>query len=258
MKKYMALGAVVAALGAGAAAAGQMAAAGGKAAARQDQSGLSMTPVIVERQASAGPIATYTIANRSSAPLAITVTPRPWAQAPNGKVSPDRRKTLNANVSVSEPRFDLAPGEVKNVAVNLTSVPSSGSLYGALEIVGLPQDAATRKGVVLGYRLVGAIRMTPASPTTGLKVGNPKAAGRTATISVKNTGNTIDPVSVSLRVKGATGTRTPTVPALRILPGNTVQIPVGNKLQRGTYTVTLQLSQRGKRVTKYTKKLRVK
>ena len=40
-----------------------------------------------------------------------------------------------------------------------------GSLYGALEVVGLPRNAATRKGVVTGYRIIGALRYNPADRT---------------------------------------------------------------------------------------------
>ena len=61
MKKYMALGASLAALGAAGAAIGQTAAAGGAAASQAD-GGLSMLPVVVEHDAKPGPLATYTIA----------------------------------------------------------------------------------------------------------------------------------------------------------------------------------------------------
>ena len=69
----------------------------------------------------------------------------------------------------------------------------------------MPTDAATRKGVVLGYRLVGSLRILPAAPKFELTAGNAKASGSTAVIPVKNTGNTLDPVTGTVKVKGARG-----------------------------------------------------
>ena len=79
MKRLMALGAVLLALGAGGAAIVQKAAAGG-AAARQD-GGLSVMPALIEHNAQPGALASMKVANRSTAPMAVTVTPRPWVQA---------------------------------------------------------------------------------------------------------------------------------------------------------------------------------
>src|SRR5688572_28307593 len=138
MKRYMALGAVLVALGAGGAALGQKAAAGGAAAAQND-GGLSVQPAIVEHDTRPGPLGTYTVANRSAAPLTVTVTPRPWVQSTAGNVSVNRRATL-PGVSVSESTFTLAPGASRDLVATLTSSPAAGSLYGALEIVGLPAD----------------------------------------------------------------------------------------------------------------------
>ena len=80
----------------------QKAAAGG-AAARQTEGGLSLMPAVIEHNAKPGALATVTVANRSAAPMAVTLTPRQWLQAVDGKVSPNRRATL-AGVSVSEAR----------------------------------------------------------------------------------------------------------------------------------------------------------
>jgi hypothetical protein len=252
----MALGVVVAALGAGAAALGQTAAAGGAAAAQND-GGLSVNPAIVERDANPGPIGTYTVANRSGAALAVTVTPRPWVQAASGKVSANRRAQL-PGVSVSQSTFTLAPGEERAVGVTLNAAPAGGALYGAVEIVGLPADHATRKGVVLGYRLVATIRAHPANPTIGLVAGKAKATKGTAVIPVRNTGNTIDQVTGSVTLKGSRGSRNRSIQAVRILPGKQIQIPVGTALARGSYTATLRLNQRGRRVVNVTKRFRVR
>jgi hypothetical protein len=197
------------------------------------------------------------VANRSTAPLEVTVTPRPWVQSATGTVSPNRRSTLRG-VSVSQTKFTLQPGATTTVTANLDSAPSAGYLYGAMEVVGVPTDAAKRKGVVLGYRLVGAIRVNPAAPKYSITAGNVKASGSTAVIPIKNAGNTVDSVSGSIKVKGATKTDNLTIAPVRILPGKTVNLPAGRKLGKGSYTATVTLNQRGKRALSVTKKFRVK
>ena len=91
---------------------------------------------------------------------------------------------------------------------------------------------AKRKGLVLGYRVVGAIRLTPAAPKAAITAGTIKATKGTAVLPVKNTGNTIDAVTGSVSVKDARGTRNLSVQAVKILPGKTVNIPLGTKLTR--------------------------
>ena len=147
----------------------------------------------------------------------------------------NRRATL-PGVSVDALVVHARPrGAAQRRRRRSTASPSAGSLYGALEVVGLPADAATRKGVVLGYRLhrddpgravVAASRASSA--------GTPKASKGTAVISVRNTGNTVDPVTGSITLRGAGGSRTRSVQAVRILPGKSVNIPLGTKLARGT------------------------
>jgi hypothetical protein len=256
MKRYVALGAVLTALGAGGTALVQGAAAGGSAA-QTAAGGLSVMPALIEHNAQPGELAKLTVANRSKAPLDVTVTPRPWVQAVTGKVSPNRRGTL-PGVSVSQSKFTLKPGAETVVVANLTSAPSAGYLYGAMEVVGVPADAATRKGVVLGYRLVGSLRVLPAAPKNLITAGKVKASGKTAVVPVKNAGNTLDPVSGSVKVKGAQGTKNFSVAAVKILPGKTVNLPAGTKLAKGSYTATVSLTQRGKKALSLTKKFKVK
>jgi hypothetical protein len=255
MKRLMAFGAVLVALSAGGTALGQKAAAGGAAA--QADGGLSVMPAIIEHGPQPGALTTLTVANRSAAPLAVTVTPRPWTQSTSGKVSPNRRATL-PGVSVSQSTFTLAPGAEQKVNATLSSAPSAGYLYGALEVIGVPTDAATRKGVVLGYRLIGALRIMPTAPKYGLTAANVKAVRGTAVIPVKNSGNTLDPVSGTVSVKGARGTKNLAIAAVKILPGKSVNIPAGTKLAKGSYTAKVTLNQRGKRALSVTKKFSVR
>jgi hypothetical protein len=256
MKRYVALGAVLTALGAAGTAAVQGAAAGGSAA-RANDGGLSVMPALIEHNTQPGELATLTVANRSAAALDVTVTPRQWVQAVTGKVSPNRRGTL-PGVSVSQTTFTLAPGAETKVTATLNSAPSAGYLYGAMEVVGVPTDAAKRKGVVLGYRLVGSLRVLPASAKYSITAGKVKASGSTAVIPVKNAGNTIEPVSGSVKVKGASGTKNLTISAVKILPGKTVNLPAGTKLAKGSYTATVALTQKGKKALSVKKKFKVK
>jgi hypothetical protein len=236
---------------------GKGAVAGGPTAAQSSEGGLSMMPAQIEHNAQPGVLSTITVANRSKAPMDVTVAARPWTQSAAGKVSPNRRGTL-AGVTVDKPSFTLAPGAEQAVTATLASAPSAGYLYGALEVIGLPADAASKKGVVLGYRLVGSLRILPAAPKTGLTAGKVKAVKGTAVVSVKNTGNTIDAISGTVRVKGSRGTKNLSLAATKVLPGKSINVPLGSKLSKGSYTATLTLKQRGKTALKATKKFSVR
>lgn len=255
MKRVTALGAAVLALGAGAAAYGNKATAGGAAA--QAEGGLAVIPGTIEVKAgTTGPLGTMKIANRSAAPLTVTVTPRQWTQDAAGKVAPNRRSTLGG-VSIGEASFTLAAGAEKDVPVNVASAPANG-LYGAVEVVGLPADVKTRKGLVLGYRVVAPFRLAPATPKTGISAGKIKPGKGTALLPVKSTGNTLDAVSGTVSVKDSRGTRNLTIAPVKILPGKTVNIPLGTKLQKGSATAKVTLKQKGKTALSLSKKFTVK
>ena len=142
--------------------------------------------------------------------------------------------------------------------MTLKSAPK-GYQYGALEIVGLPTDIAKRKGLVTGYRLVGALRYTPAKPVYALKVGSAKVKSGMLTLNVKSSGNTADPVSGTVKVKGPLGTRQSSVKGVRVLPGKTVSLSLlsAKSLRAGTYTASVSLKQ-GTLKTSATKKIRVR
>jgi hypothetical protein len=262
------------------AAAGMAAAAvGGAVVARADESparaaqatgGLSLMAttdsgdksLAIDRQAQAGATDGFKVANHSDKALDVTVKARPWTQSSSGAVSPNRRSTLGG-VTVSESEFTLQPGAEKDFTVALGAVPSAGYLYGALEIVGIPTDAAKAKGVVAGYRLVDAIRYSAATATYGLKAGAAKISGKGSkkmlTLSVRNTGNTVAPVTGTVKIKGALGTKNGTVKAIRILPRKSVALGLASvrSLRAGSYTATVTLIQ-NKQKTTLKKKIRVR
>jgi hypothetical protein len=208
----------------------------------------------VDRLAQPGATNTLKVANNSKKALTVTVAARPWTQSASGVVSPNRRATLGG-VTVSESSFALAPGASKDVTVTLGSVPSSGYLYGALEVIGVPADIAKSKGIVTGYRLLDTLRYNPATATYGLKAGAAKLSGtgksRTLGLSVKNTGNTIAPVTGKVTLKGALGTKNGTLKATRILPRKSVSLALAtaSSLRAGTYTATVTLIQNKQRAT---------
>jgi hypothetical protein len=65
-------------------------------------------------------------------------------------------------------------------------------------------------------------------------------------------------VTGNVSVKTATGTKNLTVQAVKILPGNTVNISLGTKLIKGTATAKITLNQRGKKALSLSKKFTVK
>jgi hypothetical protein len=217
--------------------------------------------VTVNRPAKPGADKVFVL-NQSRTPLDVTVKARPWTQSASGVAVPNRRGTLGG-VSVDAETFTLAPGTRQELTVALNSVPSSGYLYGALEVIGVPADLEKRKGVVLGYRLVDSLRYTPAAPSSGIKTGAVKVVGsgskRALTLTVRNTGNTLDPVSGTLKLKSALGTKNGSVKGTRILPGKSVRLALlsGNALKPGTYTATITLTQNKKKTT-VTKKVTVR
>jgi hypothetical protein len=117
--------------------------------------------------------------------------------------------------------------------------------------------------VVTGYRLVGALRYTPAASSYNLATGAVKLKGkgskRMLTLTLRNNGNTIQPVSGTVRVRGPLGTRQGSVKATRVLPGKRISLPLvsARGLQRGRYTATVTLRQGDKRFN-ITKRVRVR
>ena len=200
-------------------------------------------------------------------PLAIKVAARPWRQARSGAVAPDRRKTLARQVRVSAGSFTLAPGARRSVAFTLLSAPVGGSLYGAMEVVGTPPKPKKRSGIVAAYRLVGSMRLNPAAGTahaaargSARRGSTGKGAKRAIKVALRNTGNTVDPVRGTARVTGSRGTRTVSIADKRIVPGATIDLPLGavKGLPKGSYRARISLFQAGKPVLTTTRRFRIR
>jgi hypothetical protein len=224
--------------------------------------GLSVNPAVIERTAVRGDTASIMVVNSTSKPLKITVTPRPWTQSRTGAVAANRHQTLLATLGVNARSFTLGSGDRRTVTMTVKSVPKAGSLYGSVETIGLPTGAPKKNGITAAYRLISTLRLNPptARQRRAVKASSLRLKGRAIVLPVKNTGNTVRPVSGDVRIKGALGTRTGTVRATPILPGSTVDLALGSTkgLPAGTYTVSVSLTQDGKNVLRSTRRLRVK
>jgi hypothetical protein len=221
----------------------------------QSRGGLWVSPAGIERDAAPGVANPVTVANRSRESLTITVNARPWTQASSGNASPNRRRTLSG-VTVSDKEFTLAPGASKELTVTQTS---GSSLFGALEVIGLPRNAEDRKGIVAGYRIIGALRYNPTARTYKLSAGAAKVSKGFVVLPIRNSGNTVDPIAGTVRMRGPLGTRQGSVKALRILPRKRVSVPLvsAKGLTAGTYTATVTLRQ-GKERFEFSKRIRVR
>ena len=241
--------------------------AGGAVIARADDAtphaaatsgGLLIGPSIIEKPAAAGSVGTLTVANNSSKSVDVTLAARPWTQSTSGAVTLNRRKTLSG-IELSATSFSLAAKTKKEVAV---TAQSAASLYGGVEVIGLPAGSADKDGVVLGYRLISSLRLNPATPVLSLVASSPKVTGhgseRAVVLPVKNAGNTVQPVTGRVSLKSALGTRQRDLESLRILPGKRVNVLLSSvkSLKPGSYTATVRLTQGGKTTT-VSKKVRV-
>jgi hypothetical protein len=228
--------------------------------------GLSISPALVEHLAQPGVVGSIEVKNTTSVPLAIKVAARPWRQARSGAVAPDRRKTLARQVRVSIGSFTLAPGARRSVAFTLLSAPSAGSLYGSMEVIGTPPKPKKRAGIIAAYRLVGSLRLNPSAARRklGLRLGAARVAGKGAKgaikVALRNAGNTVDPVRGTARVTGSRGSRTISIADKRIVPGATVDLPLGavKGLPKGSYRVRVSLFQAGKPVLSTTRRFRIR
>ena len=158
--------------------------------------------------------------------MAVTVTPRPWMQAVTGGCP----GTAVARGIRDEGTVHLAPGAEQHVTATLESA-AAGVKYGALEAVGVPTDAATRTGVVLGYRLVGPLPDLPPAPNAAItqpegRQGNRRAAGQ-------EDGQHDRPRHRQCRGQDARGTRNLTVQAVKILSGKDGQHPARQQAHQG-------------------------
>jgi hypothetical protein len=227
------------------------------------QGGVAVTPAILETTARRGASGSATITNSSGRRLRMTVRARPWRQARNGDVAANRSRTLSG-VSVSATRFTLDSGASRTVTVTLNRVPSRGSQYGALDVVGKP--TRRRRGINVAYNLVSSLRFNPSSGARRLRLSAGKArvtgrgSGRALVLQVRNRGNTVDPVGGSVDVSGAGGGRSGAISSMRILPGKRIDLKLMSLrgFGRGRYTASVTLAQAGRNLMSVTRTFRIR
>jgi hypothetical protein len=227
------------------------------------QGGVAITPSRLETTARRGASGTVTVTNSTNRKLRMTVRARPWRQARNGDVAANRSKTLGG-VSVSATRFTLEAGAARSVGVTLNRVPSRGSQYGALDVVGKP--TRRRKGINVTYNLVSSLRFNPSAGARRyrLRAGKAKVTGRGSNralvLQVRNRGNTVDPVGGSVDVSGSGGGRSGAIASKSILPGKRIELRLMSLsgMRRGSYSASVTLSQAGKNRLSVTRSFRTR
>ncbi len=224
---------------------------------------LSLTPQIVEHRARVGRVGAVTVVNHTGKPLRMSLRARPWIQSPAGAVSVDPDRTLGRLVLVSPSSFTLAAGARRGLSLTLRRHPSGGSLYGGLDLTGAPVGERPRNGIAVRYRLVGSLRLDPARPRMRVRAGSLRVTGRAgrhaAVLAVRNTGNTVQPVTGRVILTGPHGTRPNTLQPVRIVPRRVVNVTLGTyrgllKGQpRGRYRMAVTLTQGGRTVVNTTR-----
>jgi len=216
-------------------------------------SGLSITPPVAEHAATVGVVGSVTVTNASSQALRVGVAAHPWLQSTSGLAVPDQRRAL-PNVRLSDTAFALASGASKVVSISLLRIPAGGSLYGNVDVTGIPTQKTNAPGAInFEYRLIQSLRLNPSHSVVAARAGRVVVTGthRNGEISlaVKNTGNTIAPIGGTVHIKGARGAVSGSVAPVRVLPGMTVNLPmlaVHGSLAAGSYSLSASLNASGR------------
>lgn len=218
------------------------------------QGGLEITPSTVERTARRGSVGSFKVTNTTQDTLRVTVTVRPWTQnRSSGEVAINKRANLTPYVRASPQTFNLKPGS-RTVRLNMRRMTASRSLYGGIQVFAKQVKRKARNGIIPQWDLVGRIRLNPATKRPRLRVGAVDVVGRgnnrSLILAVRNTGNTLDPVTGSVAITGPTA-RNATIPQVSPVPGQVVYLKGGTVrgLKRGSYTATWTFTQGTRRYT---------
>jgi hypothetical protein len=271
VKLILGAGAVLAApLFAGALLAGAVSSAAPAPGATRDASGaggLSMTPPMLQRSAKVNTAASVIVTNSTSQQMRVTLEPRPWAQALDGTVAPDPHRTLTRLVRPSPSVFTMAANSRRTIQLTLRRHPSEGSLYGGLDLTGVPRGARLPNGITPRYRLIGSLRLDPVRRRSRVQAGTLKVTGRSSrhaiVLPVRNLGNTIEPLTGRVVLTGRGATRANNLRAARIVPRRLVNLTLGTYRgllrgqSAGRYTLRVTLTQGGRTVLRSTRTVRL-
>ena len=210
--------------------------------------GLSVTPAVLEHTAKRGTVGSMTLNNSTSETLRVTVTVRPWRQELNGTVIGDMRATLSRYVRATRQAFTIRPGQRRPITLKLYHRPSSGSLYGGVDIFGKPTNTRGRKGIIPQYRIISKLRLNPTRKTYRWRTGAAQIRGGQVILPVRNLGNSIDPLGGSYSISGPSG-RSGKMAAIAAIPGKLVGLSLGSTrgMRKGRYTIAATVTQGNRR-----------
>ena len=219
------------------------------------QGGVAITPAVLEQTARRGRVGTFTVKNTTKDTLRVTVTVRPWIQnRSTAAVALNKNATLTPFVRASPQSFDLRPGQ-RTVRLNMRRLTASGSLYGGFQVFAKQKNRRARNGIIPQWDLVGRLRLNPRSKRPNLRLGNTDVVGRgnnrSLILAVRNTGNTLDPVSGTARITGPTP-RNANITQVNVVPGQVVYLKGGSLrgMRAGNYRVSWTVNMGGRRFTK--------
>jgi len=223
----------------------------GSAPAHAQSGGLSVTPASLEHTAKRGTVGSLTLNNTTKETLKVNVVVRPWRQELFGNVVIDMRTTLTKYVRATSRSFTIGAGAKRPLSFRMLKGTGSGSLYGAVEVVGKPTKTAGRKGIIPNYRLISKIRLNaPKSKQRyRLRTGGAQVRSGIVVLPVRNLGNTIAPIGATYSISGPSG-RNGNAKAVAALPGKLVGLNLGaaKGMRKGRYTVTAKVTQAGRTV----------
>jgi hypothetical protein len=268
VKLILGTGAVLAApLFAGATLAGAVGSAAPAPAVFAQGGGLSLTPTVGERRVDESRSSSATVANTTGHVVRVTIRPRPWLQAADGTVSPDPNRTLARLVRISPSNLTMPAHSRRTVRLTLRHHAPGGSLYGALDVSGVPRRVRLANGITPHYRLIGSLRLNPRKPRTRVAAGAPRVTGRSGRhailLPVRNLGNTVEPISGRVVLSGPRGGRANVLKPTRVVPRRLVQMTLGTYRgllrgrQPGRYRLSITLSQSGRTVLRTTRSVRL-
>jgi hypothetical protein len=230
--------------------------------------GISIIPQIVQHPARVGRSASVTVSNTTRHSVRVTVRPRPWLQAADGTVVPNPHRRLSRLIRTRPSTFTLAAGARRAVRLTLRRHPPGGSLYGALDVSGVPRGVRLPNGIAPRYRLIGSLRLDPAEPRLRVRAGALKVTGRRGhhaiAMPLRNLGNTVQPITGRVVMTGPRGKRRPnTLHAVRVVPRRSIRLTLGTYrgLLRGRpagrHRLEITLRQGGRTVLHTTRTVRL-
>jgi hypothetical protein len=221
------------------------------ATASAQSGGLSVTPASLEHTARRGTVGSLTLSNTTKETLKVSIVVRPGRPELFGNVIVDSRTTLSKYLRATRRSFRIGAGVKRPVSFRMRRGTGSGSLYGAVDIIGKPTNTKGRKGIIPNYRLISKIRLNAAKSKRKyrLKTGGAQVRSGVVVLPVRNLGNTIDPIGASYSISGPSG-RNGTAKAIAALPGKLVGLNLGASrgMKKGRYTVTARVTQAGRTV----------